>query len=525
MAQQKEIELEVSAAGLFESVRGFRYAFHEAIADIVDNSVDAKASVVRLLIQKDRDRLLIIDDGEGMTFEQLAYAAVPWKKKIGQHDPEGRGKYGIGLKGAGFSLADRITIHTKQRGGDYSRVSISLTEIADWPDKKRTVPVFYDESKIWNEFAPKGKVGSIIELTGLRKSKVTENAIQGLRIELGIMFFRLIEKSLLSITINDSPITALSPILSDLEDGSPGNFYFRFPDASITYKSPEGLKGTFKLSAAHVGRAMFWSNDEKKTYRHFLNKSGETNIRDQGLYIIRNNRLITLGGWFGVRSFSHHHAPCRVILEYSSDSDDLLGIDHTKTKPDFEEGLRQFLYDKYIQEVTLKSENLFRNEGTKYQERMNKERASAALKATLEFRPPSADMLMDNEEKRNAALPSVAADNARKEGKMKDEAKETDTFLDLRPDLPWNALWSYAFNKNGDIKLLINEKHPGYKALFLETEAGDLIKKLGLFFYYLAFYEANFSELTQKLTPKETETLKKQFAAFRRYVSKQFQDM
>ncbi len=113
--------------GLYESVRGFRYQFYEAIADIVDNSVDAGAYEIHILT--DKDRVLIADDGKGMDEKALQNAVTPWRKRISDHESGSKGKYGIGLKAAGFSLANTLKIHTKTKNGTFYFIEVQLSKM------------------------------------------------------------------------------------------------------------------------------------------------------------------------------------------------------------------------------------------------------------------------------------------------------------------------------------------------------------------------------------------------------------
>ena len=72
------------------------YTFETAISDIVDNSIDAKAKKVKILIQKthnDKIWVQIIDDGIGMNEEQLIEAMTYGKKKNTEKKSLSLGKF------------------------------------------------------------------------------------------------------------------------------------------------------------------------------------------------------------------------------------------------------------------------------------------------------------------------------------------------------------------------------------------------------------------------------------------------
>ena len=61
------------ATAMLESLRGLGYSTAAALADIVDNSISAGASEVRIEFQWDGpdSRVLILDDGQGMSDPEL----------------------------------------------------------------------------------------------------------------------------------------------------------------------------------------------------------------------------------------------------------------------------------------------------------------------------------------------------------------------------------------------------------------------------------------------------------------------
>src|SRR4051812_29338218 len=85
---------------------GRHHAFDTAIADLVDNSIDATAQHVLIRFVRRGRRLmslLVVDDGGGMTSSQLDVAmTVGGRRRYGERD---LGRFGLGLKAASFSQA------------------------------------------------------------------------------------------------------------------------------------------------------------------------------------------------------------------------------------------------------------------------------------------------------------------------------------------------------------------------------------------------------------------------------------
>jgi signal transduction histidine kinase len=87
-----------NAAKLLESLRSSGYDNYSAIADLIDNSFDANADVIKVGLgeTKGEDYLLTIsDNGEGMD-ERLLDQALRLGS-VSDRDNESLGKYGMGL--------------------------------------------------------------------------------------------------------------------------------------------------------------------------------------------------------------------------------------------------------------------------------------------------------------------------------------------------------------------------------------------------------------------------------------------
>ena len=100
------------------ALRSLGYSLEQAVADIVDNSIDAGARdvFIRFLITASGSvRILISDNGHGMDANTLEEAM-----RLGSHLPkEGTalGKFGLGLKLASISQCQAFTVSTKKRRG------------------------------------------------------------------------------------------------------------------------------------------------------------------------------------------------------------------------------------------------------------------------------------------------------------------------------------------------------------------------------------------------------------------------
>ena len=116
MRDKSEARIEIlppNYAKLDLALRSVGYSFEAAVADIVDNSIDADASnvLVRLVLNKDGPLDLVVwDDGSGMSPETLR-EAMRFGADVSQ-EIERLGKFGLGLKLASLGQAKELRVVT-----------------------------------------------------------------------------------------------------------------------------------------------------------------------------------------------------------------------------------------------------------------------------------------------------------------------------------------------------------------------------------------------------------------------------
>ena len=98
------------AAPLVSALRELGYSLGTALADLIDNSITAHATMIDVLIESTSSdpSLAVIDNGNGMSREELQQAMI-----LGARDPNNDpglgalGRFGLGLKTASFSQCRR----------------------------------------------------------------------------------------------------------------------------------------------------------------------------------------------------------------------------------------------------------------------------------------------------------------------------------------------------------------------------------------------------------------------------------
>ena len=104
------------------------------LSEIVANSWDADAAEVRINWDQDAGRIVIQDDGVGMTSEEVnsRFLEVGYRRRDGQPGPTTKGRKPMGRKGIGklslFSIAKTVQVETA-KNGDKSAFRMRLDDI------------------------------------------------------------------------------------------------------------------------------------------------------------------------------------------------------------------------------------------------------------------------------------------------------------------------------------------------------------------------------------------------------------
>src|SRR6266545_155628 len=96
-----------------ESLRDIGYELPAAVADLIDNSIDAQATEVAITVTFDRDDswIRIADNGAGMAVARMNEAMrYETERDYGAGE---LGKFGLGLKTASLSQCSRLTVATR----------------------------------------------------------------------------------------------------------------------------------------------------------------------------------------------------------------------------------------------------------------------------------------------------------------------------------------------------------------------------------------------------------------------------
>lgn len=320
------IEL-IPGIDLLQSMRSVGYSFEAAVADVVDNSISAGATRIEILVDVvDGEFVSIRDDGHGMAQDEAMEALrLAGTARMGTETTHSLGRFGLGLKTASLSQGRRVEVVSRKRGAttalawDIDLVAESQKWVIDMLSPERVDALMPIHRPI------DGQDGTVVRWTKL--DYLTGHArdipahlspkVATLREHLGRVFHRYIEeKGGLVIILNGSAVKASDPFL----ESHPKTQHS--PQQTIVVEgSPVTLKGFTLPHAKDIPVALRNRSD-----------LGEGMRESQGFYVYRNRRLISQGGWFGLRPKEELTKQARVRVDISDTLDFLWQIDIRKTR-------------------------------------------------------------------------------------------------------------------------------------------------------------------------------------------------
>ena len=314
------IQLPPEGEGTLRAFSRIGYELPVAIADIVDNSIDAGASKVAVtIIRNDREvtAVVIADDGCGMDLPTMR-RGMQFAGNT-QHAAGDLGAFGMGLKSASFSQAKILTVISRREGATVAS-RWSLGSIGkDW-----NLQILNSEgaAKIFNMAAvkdPQSPNGTIVLWQELDRLVVGNGvdaldeflatAMPRLETHLGLIFHRFLQTGKLSISVTVRHERRSMALPREVRPYDP----FSYPRTGV-----DGWPKTLRTELPNLGEiqlvAHIWPPGMETDAFLLGTKRG---AEFQGLYFFRNNRVIQAGGWNGVikTNFDPELVHSRVAVE------------------------------------------------------------------------------------------------------------------------------------------------------------------------------------------------------------------
>lgn len=350
----KTISLVPDASRLMASVRHIGYSFETAIADLLDNSIAAGATIINIdFWNQPAPYLYILDNGVGMSYDELIQAM-----RYGSSNPDGirsendLGRYGLGLKTASLSQCKKLLVATKKDGVvsccRWDLQSICENHSSNWPLQVLSPKEVSGIEGLSDLVAmDHGTLvhWSAIDFGGGKNKADFEEQMENAKNHIALVFHRFLrgEDGLkkIQIFVNKSPTEPRDPFLQH----TPGKH-----GALCKAQQTLTVDGNRLAIAAYL---LPYDSEMTMAQRQALGtKKGLR--RTQGFYIYRSKRLLTQGGWFGIKAQGEFFKFARVKVDLSNDSDEQWSLDVKKSIAIPPKSIRDILVN-YISSVVQQS--------------------------------------------------------------------------------------------------------------------------------------------------------------------------
>jgi hypothetical protein len=340
-----------SAGRLMASLRDIGYDLPSAVADLVDNSIDAGAREITIRIEADgaSSWLRVSDDGMGMTPTRLDEAMRYGTQA--DYAERALGHFGLGLKTASLSQCRRLTVASRRRAS--IRTSIRCWDLDhvlarnSW-DLERISSRTASE-RLTGPLAATGH-GTVVLWQNLDRvlprrptpgltGKVLSRAAAEISQHLEMVFHRFLsgeaygDHDRLRILLNGGALEPWDPFArQEPETRTLPRQVLKAEDSSGSALSLEVQP--FVLPGQHL-----FSSPEAHRRAGGPNRWN----RHQGFYVYRRDRLIQAGGWNRLRTLDEHAKLARIAVDLPLGREQHFAVDVAKMRVGIPEELRDGL--------------------------------------------------------------------------------------------------------------------------------------------------------------------------------------
>jgi hypothetical protein len=346
MPHNNRTSLIPSAARLMTSLRDIGYDLPSAVADLVDNSIDAGARNINISVCRKgaHSFITVADDGSGMTERELDEAMRYGSRR--DYRDAALGKFGLGLKTASLSQCRRLTVATRTTPKGKVRIrrwDLDQVQLTDSWDVERILPT---AAPPYLAADLKGKRGTVVmwekldrlleyaNPDGAHALRALEAGSEAIAEHLSMVFHRFLSgenrsRRKLRITFNGERLEPWDPYAR----GEPATR--ELPKQTISFVQ-DGCRQRVRVRAYVLPPQVRFSTAEAHAEASGPKKwNGQ-----QGFYIYRADRLIQSGGWNRLRTMDEHSKLARIAIDVPREAEDAFHINVAKMRVVLPETLR-----------------------------------------------------------------------------------------------------------------------------------------------------------------------------------------
>lgn len=314
----------VALASFIEAIRdsGYRTPAH-ALAELVDNSLEANATHIGITIQgdapSDKQTIRVIDDGCGMSTSTLQ-KALQFGGSTRFNARTGTGRYGMGLPCSALSQANRVDVYTWQSPSIAWWTYLDARALAQGRATEIPAPKPSPISP-----GVRSTSGTIVVLSDCDRIDLRSPvAVGNVRQTLGRIFRRAIAGGA-SLTLNGEPVRPIDPLFRDsthpLVHGKQYGPVLEFP-----VSTPTGARSVVRVRFTELPVAKLYGlSNREKAHAGIANGAGVS--------VVRAGREIEYGWFFmGAKRRENYDDWWRCEVEFEPVLDELFGLTHTKQR-------------------------------------------------------------------------------------------------------------------------------------------------------------------------------------------------
>lgn len=492
------VEVPPDVERIVEGLRDTGYDFNMAVADIIDNSIAAGATIIDVRIAADFSGQLVLcvgDNGCGMTRDGLINAMKYGSQR--RADPSSLGKFGLGLKTASTAFCRRLVVVSRaEKGGPAFQAVWDLDQMAKSSKWGLEVgPPATAEVDLLNQVT-NGLPGTIVLwanvdrlLNEIKKKggKAFANAISKMATELkshiGMVYQRFLDPNdsrarNVDIRVNNERVTAWDPFcIAETKKAS--------VEQQQKIVLPSGETTVLTIRAFILPRKEEFNSGENRALAKISNEL-------QGVYVYRENRLIHGPDWMGMFRQEPHFSLIRVELSFGYQLDDAFQVDIKKSRILLNPDLYDWLREKFLAAPRREAETRYR-----------KGAAATAMGAAALLHAASNNAI----DQRVAMLEQsriTASDNSSGNVALENNTGQSSATLRIVvPETPGSihiatdktldngVLWEASLI-DGRSGVVLNTAHPYYTKAYLPNKTNSpLIQSLDFLLWALAQAELN----------------------------------
>lgn len=470
-AGHKIINAPPRAARSIGALSSLGYDFNSAVADIIDNSIDAGAKNIFITLRREDEKaqFQIRDDGKGMSLEKLREAMHLGSRET--YDEDKLGKFGMGLKTASLSQCRRFLVASNAAHGlaglngfgwDKSHVENSdqwglvVLSRAFLSGDKRLKDIWKKPGTVvvWEELTALDKELAAYERDGNAQNKFL-GILTRFNLHIRMTFHRFLDGSLgprkkVQIYVNGTKLTPWDP-------------FARSENHPRTFKAVHFIpEGETKKCEIRVQPYILPDQSAFSTPKAWEAARGLLPLNDaQGLYVYRRNRIIHFGGWLHIRGKNPHAAYARSAVDFPEACDHLFDVDVRKRNlrlpaSIFDE-IKSATAESVGAAIKLASKSVSKNAG------VHRKTAYPAGKAVAKTMGRFGVTINDPNHGKVRVTNRFGSFDVPLDGVKYEELLETPVIPGKIED---GALWKVIPRKGNRVSVVLNTEHPFYLAVY-----------------------------------------------------------